>query len=99
MREYQVRICEGLGVKLPGPTRRRLFQTARAAIVAAYEDILRGGEQSPTFRAQDIVTRDGIDGAISGMTISKHAQTIGTLENFLNVSLDGKLFMRGVNPP
>ena len=22
MREYQVRICEGLGVKFPGPTRR-----------------------------------------------------------------------------
>ena len=23
MREYQVRICEGLGVKFPGPTRRQ----------------------------------------------------------------------------
>jgi hypothetical protein len=23
MREYQVRICEGLGVKVPGPTRQR----------------------------------------------------------------------------
>jgi hypothetical protein len=25
MREYQVRICERLGVQLPGPTRRKLL--------------------------------------------------------------------------
>jgi hypothetical protein len=26
MREYQVQICEGLGVKFPGPTRRQPVQ-------------------------------------------------------------------------
>jgi hypothetical protein len=31
MREYQVRICERLGVKFPGPTRQsRRFSTIRA---------------------------------------------------------------------
>ncbi len=28
MREYHVRFCEGLGVKFPGPTRRRRFITS-----------------------------------------------------------------------
>jgi hypothetical protein len=27
MREYQVRFCEGLGVKFPGPTRRHSCNT------------------------------------------------------------------------
>jgi hypothetical protein len=38
MREYQVRFCEGLGVKFPGPTRQKrllhrqqLYQHARYA--------------------------------------------------------------------
>jgi hypothetical protein len=36
MREYQVRICEGLGVKFPGPT-RRLLPIAAAAEPATQE--------------------------------------------------------------
>jgi hypothetical protein len=29
MREYPVRICEGLGVKFPGPTRQKLTSRER----------------------------------------------------------------------
>ncbi len=32
MREYQVRICERLGVKFPGPTRRLNFLVSNAGV-------------------------------------------------------------------
>src|SRR5258707_139852 len=44
-REVQVRICEGLGVKLPGPTRQKR-RIGRAVIVAAFP-------QRPDLRAED----------------------------------------------
>ena len=37
MREYQVRICEGLGVKLPGPTRQKGTPGDQALMTAVYD--------------------------------------------------------------
>jgi hypothetical protein len=54
MREYHVRICEGLGVKFPGPTRHsRRFLLLRAP--SAYPPIPEGLRQrsEPTLRAKE----------------------------------------------
>ena len=43
MREYQVRICEGLRVKFPGPTRQNPTTcSAPACLLPPTADILRG---------------------------------------------------------
>src|SRR6476619_8381524 len=50
MREYPVRICEGLGVKFLGPTRHYIFHiTARPRLLSVTESIVlpprpRGGQ-------------------------------------------------------
>src|ERR1051325_6453434 len=41
-REVQVRICEGLGVKFPGPTRRRVTRRSLLGLIAAGAADLRG---------------------------------------------------------
>ena len=39
MREYPVRICEGLGVKFPGPTRQKAKYSLRADVFRCSPDI------------------------------------------------------------
>ena len=38
MREYQVRFCEGLGVKFPGPTRREAGRFYQRGIFSGAKD-------------------------------------------------------------
>jgi hypothetical protein len=41
-REVQVRICEGLGVKLPGPTRQFACGAREIGVMPAFVDACRG---------------------------------------------------------
>ena len=43
MREYQVRICEGLGVKFPGPTRRQPVEF----FIRQTADLIRNKSRTP----------------------------------------------------
>ena len=52
MREYQVRICERLGVKFPGPTRQtRRFRDVRVTSAQPSDSGSRIDPSQPTLRA------------------------------------------------
>ncbi|MCP4244037.1 MAG: recombinase family protein, partial [bacterium] len=69
MREYHVRICERLGVKFPGPTRRRIFQEKRSGARADRPELrrmlehLREGDTLVVWRLDRLArsTRDLLD--------------------------------------
>jgi hypothetical protein len=65
MREYHVRICEGLGVKFPGPTRhrrprKRAAAAGRSAFGSARNDLLgqSGGLPSDKFHLHRLLTTE-----------------------------------------
>ena len=65
MREYHVRICEGLGVKFPGSTRhsRRLNDVGMSASPPTPDVSLRGSE--PTLRANECILHCGKPAALN----------------------------------
>jgi len=71
MREYHVRICEGLGVKLPGPTRqsRRIKQVDDTSAKPPIASIRPAGA-GPTRRASSNI--DGIDLGPRGRLMREH---------------------------
>ncbi len=53
MREYHVRICEGLGVKFPGPTRQnRKFQAPSDYVRLLSQIFRRGGGSGTSAHAE-----------------------------------------------
>jgi hypothetical protein len=71
-RECQVRICEGLGVKFPGPTRRRHLETVLRVCVptlllwsdsgAATSGAQRGGKPGRPLREAMAIKREQLRG-------------------------------------
>jgi hypothetical protein len=70
MREYHVRICEGLGVKFPGPTRQeRRFRisTARPVYLRLRKELRQRSE--PTLRVSCVGLRMS---ALAAANIRRH---------------------------
>ena len=63
-RECQVRICERLGVRLPGPTRHRLSSTVAAFMRQAVEDALTAHPGVTMELGRTLGPRDGIPGPV-----------------------------------
>ena len=65
MREYQVRICEGLGVKFPGPTRH--LQTRAPQQVEAIFDHFGSGDYLREVRCETLTSFPSglLDGGIA----------------------------------